>query len=328
MESARARIAEAVGCDAEEVIFTSGGSESNNFSLRGAITRPQMRIVVSAVEHPSVLAMAEWLRDRNGCELSVIPVDEKGLVRLEEAEKLIRKGADFVSVMHANNEVGAVQPIAEISKICRKAGALLHVDACQSFLKLPSIWRDVDLLTINAHKSHGPKGIGALVKRKAVSLEPLIIGGGHEGGMRSGTLNAPGIVGFGETVAQLGGDVWSRVAELRNALWEKLAEMVPNISLNGPEFSLRLPNNLNFSVGGFSGKALLQEMDLRGFQISTSSACHSTSLTPSHVLLAMGLAPDRCHEAVRVTLGYDTSSDDIARFAASFVASVEKLRGR
>ena len=315
VELARHRIAARLGVEPDTIVFTSGGTEANNLALKGAVwaaPRHRRHLLVSSIEHPCVLETAAWLHHTGQAEVSHIPVDPLGQVDPTTVARMIRPDTLLVSVMHANNEVGTLQPLHAIGEVCRAAGVLLHTDACQSFCKVPldASALPIDLITINGHKVHGPKGVGALYVRPGVALSPLFHGGGHEEGMRSGTLNVPGIAGFGTAVHVYPPADGPRMAALTRTLLGWLNEALPGVRVNGagPD---GVGNILNISVPGHSGKALFMALDRRGVAVSSSSACHATKLTPSHVLLAMGYSDEQADEALRISLGRFTTRADI-----------------
>jgi cysteine desulfurase len=317
VERARILIAERLGGDT--LVFTGGGTESNNLALKGAVwARGGGHLVISAIEHPSVTEPARWLEGTGQASLTVLPVDREGFVDPAAVEAALRPDTALVSIGHANSEVGTVQPIDAIGRLCRARGVLFHTDACQSFLREPLPLEHVDLVTVNAHKIHGPKGVGALWVRRGVKLAPLLHGGGHESGMRSGTLNAPAIAGFGEAVRRFDREAPERMKKLRDQLHAGFREAFPNGRIHGAP-SARLCSNSNLGIPGVQGKRLLEELDKRGVRISTSSACHSTKLTPSFVLKAMGYTDEEAHEAIRLTLGRFTTARDIERVLGALV---------
>ena len=333
VEMARVIIGErlgATGALADGLIFTSGGTEANNLALKGAVwaaPRDRRHLLVSAIEHPCVLDTAEWLAQTGQAEVDHIPVDRLGRVTPEALRARMRPDTLLVSVMQANNEVGTVQPLSQLGRICQEYGALLHTDACQSFCKVPLDVGElpVDLITINAHKVHGPKGVGALWVRPGVALTPLQHGGGHEGGLRSGTLNVAGIAGFGEAVSRYGIDDAPRMTHQARALLDRLRTAIPSLRLNG-EGPDGAGNILNISVPGISGKQLFMDLDRRGIAVSSSSACHATKLTPSHVLLAMGYDPEQADEALRISLGRFTTDTDLDAIFHALVDLVDRTK--
>jgi cysteine desulfurase len=329
---AREQVAALLGCSPGEIVFTGGGSEANNLALKGLAwgrDRPG-HMVISTVEHPAVTQPARFL-ERLGWSLSVVPVGRDGRMDPGAVEESLRPDTTLVSIMHANNETGALSPIAAIAERCRERGVLVHTDAAQSVGKVPARVGDlgVDLLTVAAHKFYGPKGVGALYVREGLRLEPLIHGAGHEGGRRAGTENVLGIVGLG-AAALLALDQGleaqaDRVRLLRDRLHYLLQEAIPDLVLNGPPVE-RLPNTLNVSIPGILGREVLERAP--EVAASTGSACHAGEDSPSAVLLAMGTPPSVALGALRLTLGLETTEEDVTRAAASLAAAALSLRGR
>jgi cysteine desulfurase len=324
---AREAVAALLGCRPGEVIFTGGGSEANNHAIKGVADALRDRgdhIVTTTIEHPAVLQPCRYL-ERRGFRVTYVPVDGMGRVDPEAVRAAITERTILVTVMHANNEVGTLQPIAEIAAICRARGVLLHTDAAQSVGKVATdvCEQGVDLLTVAGHKLYAPKGIGALYVREGVTLEPLIHGAGHEGGRRAGTENLLGIVGLGAACALAHRDrpeLERRLRALRDRLHEALAGRVPGLALNGhPEH--RLPNTLNVSFPGITGDELLQRVP--EIAASTGSACHAGHTEPSPVLTAMGVPAERARGAVRLSLGRDTTAEEVERAAALLAERAE-----
>lgn len=315
VERARMRIADALGASPEEITFTSGATEANNFALKGVVwsgRRARPHLIVSAVEHPSISEPAAWLQAAGHARVTTLPVDSAGRVRAADVEAALGPDTVLVSVQHVNNETGVLHPVAEIGRICRAAEVLFHVDASQGFQKAPLnvAAMHIDLLTASGHKLHGPKGVGVLYAREGVSLVPLLHGGGHERGVRGGTLNAPAIAGFGEAVLRYTPADVERITGLQQHFERELRALFPNVRIHGAD-APRVPMISNFAVPGQSGKALFLELDRRGILVSASSACHSTLLTPSGVLIAMGLSPAEANEALRVSFGRSTTVGDV-----------------
>jgi cysteine desulfurase len=314
VENARSKVAALLGCHADEVVFTSGGSEANNLAVKGLFFRRNDRpshVIVSAIEHPATLEPCRFL-ERLGCRVTYVRVDGAGLVDPDDIRKAITKDTFLISVMHANNEVGTVQPIAEIAKIARAHGVLLHTDAAQSAGKIPTRVDDlgVDLLSIAGHKAYAPKSIGALYIRRGIEIEPLIHGAGHESGRRAGTESALLTTALGKACEIA--PRWIEapgIRQLRNALWESLrANFGDRVTLNGHPV-LRLPNTLNVSFVGRVGADILAAMP--DVAASTGSACHSGEITLSPVLKAMGVAPKVGMGAIRFSLGRGTTPEEI-----------------
>jgi cysteine desulfurase len=333
VEAARAEIARLVGAQAKDLVFTSGATESNNLALKGAAqfhAGKGRHLVTTAIEHKSVLDPMKALAAQ-GWQVTVLPVDGQGLVDPAAVKGALRADTVLVSVMAANNEVGAVQPIAEIGAITRAAGVLFHVDAAQAAGKVPLDVEaaSVDLASLSAHKLYGPKGVGALyVRRKPrVRLTPQIDGGGHERGLRSGTLNVPGIVGFGkaaELARAEGAAEAARVGALRDRLWGGIAARVEHATVNGPPPERRLPGNLNVSFAYVEGEALM--MAMKDVAVSSGSACTSASLEPSYVLRALGVPDDLAHASIRFGLGRFNTEEEVDHVVALVAAKVARLR--
>jgi cysteine desulfurase len=319
IEKARAIIAESIGAEPDEIVFTSGGTESNNTALKGVLTAGGFppgaggHVITSAVEHPSVLRVCERLGSQ-GFRTTILPVDREGLVDPAQVERAIEKDTILVSIIHGNNEIGTIEPIGEIGTICRTAGILFHTDACQTFTKTRLNVRDqmIDMVSLNAHKLHGPRGAGALFVRRGVSLEPLLHGGGQEGARRSGTENTPAIVGFGKAVEVASPDEALKIASLRDYLIDRIESSIPWARLIGPR-ERRLCGNACFAFAGFSGKEILLRLDRLGISVSTGSACSSGSLRGSHVLLALGFSEEEAHGAVRFSLGRFNTAQEVDR---------------
>lgn len=329
VEKARETIAKKLNVLPHEVIFTSGGTESNNFALKGiafANKDKGKHIITQKTEHACILQTCKWL-ESIGFEVTYLDVDEYGMVSPEDVANAIRKDTILVSIMHANNEIGTVQPIEEIAKICKERGVYFHTDACQSFTKEPLDAEKigVDLITISSHKIYGPKGVGALIIREGVKITPLIHGGGHEFGKRSGTENVAGIVGFGKAVEIANEEHVKHMKKLRDTLITRVLEEIPKVKLNGhPE--KRLCNNANFTFYGIEGEALLMRLDARGIACSTGSACSSHKLQPSHVLLAIGLKPEEAHGSLRLTVGRQNTEEEINYAIEVLKEEVKALR--
>jgi cysteine desulfurase len=330
-EEAREKVASLMNAESNEIIFTGSATESNNFALKGvafANKEKGKHIIVSSIEHHSVLDTAKWL-EKQGFEITYLPVDKHGLVNPSELEKSIRKDTILVSIMHANNEIGTIEPIEEIGKICSEHGVYFHTDAAQSYGKIPVDVKkmNVDLLTASAHKIYGPKGVGLLYVRKGVKIEPLLHGGGHEFGLRSSTLNLPGIVGFG-AAAEIAKKEMKRESKRLEKLRKKLEKgvlKIENSHLNGhPE--KRLPNVSNFWFDFIEGESLVTALDMKGIAASTGSACSSESLEPSHVLLAIGLKHHQAHGSLRLSLGRWTKKEEIDYVLKVLPEVVENLR--
>jgi cysteine desulfurase len=332
VQQARESIAQTIGADPEEIYFTSGGTESDDWAILGVAEAQQKKgrhLVTSTIEHHAVLESMEYLEKR-GYEVTRVPVDGAGAVDPDDVRRAIRPDTILVSVMHANNEVGTIQPIADIGKIAREAGVLFHVDAVQTAGKIPLDVRrlGVDLLAVSAHKLYGPKGVGLLYLRKRTRISPLFHGGSQEKGRRAGTHNVPGIVGMAKAFelasARMAEDA-AREAALRDLLWQGLENSIDAIELNGG-MADRLPNNLNVRLDGIEGEAMILMLDMEGICVSSGSACTTGSHDPSHVLLALGIPAEQAHGSLRVTLGRGTTEEDIDHFLEVFPPIVTRLR--
>ena len=332
IELARSKVAGLIGARDEEIVFTGGGTEADNFALKGvafANRKKGNHIITTAIEHHAVLETCKFL-GKMGFTITLLPVDKYGLVDPDNVKKAITAKTILISVMHANNEVGTIQPIAEISQIAREAGVYLHTDAVQSAGHIPADVNQlgVDLLSMSAHKLYGPKGVGALYVRKGTKLVSFMHGGGQENGRRAGTENVPGIVGFG-TAAELAGqeipEEAARLTGLRDNLTAGILKQIDHTFLNG-HHTKRLPNNVNISVEFVEGESMCLNLDAVGICISTGSACNSESQEASHVLLAMGVDPVKARGSLRFTLGKWTTEEEIDRVLEVLPKVVSKLR--
>ncbi|MCS7302412.1 MAG: cysteine desulfurase family protein [Bacteroidota bacterium] len=337
--AARRKVADLIGAhDPQEIVFTSGATESVNLALKGvALAKGRGHIITAQTEHSAVLDTCRWL-ERQGFAVTYLSVDEEGFISLDELERAIMPETILVSVMHANNEVGTIQDIAAIGAICRERGILYHTDATQAVGKIPFDVQacNVDLASFTAHKFYGPKGCGVLYIRKRfprIPIEPLIHGGGHEFGYRSGTLNVPGIVGLAaalEIAIDEREKEAERLAAYRNYFWERLKELYPEATVNGPDLGRnverRLPGNLNVSFPGIDAEILIGL--LRGVAVSTVSACGSGEHRISHVLSAMGVGERRARSAIRIGIGRYTTSEEIEIALMRFRAAIEKASSR
>jgi cysteine desulfurase len=332
VEEARARVAELIGARTEEIIFTSGGTEADNFAIKGVAFANEHRgnhIITSSIEHHAVLEVCKFL-ERRGFKITYLPVDEYGMVDPQDVRRAITDKTILISVMHANNEVGTIEPIEEIGTIAREAGVYLHTDAVQTVGHIPVDVEKlkVDLLSLSAHKLYGPKGVGALYVRKGVRLVSLLHGGEQEKKRRAGTENVAGIVGLGkaaELARQSMDEEIHRLTSLRDRLIKGILERIDHSRLNGHP-TRRLPNNVNVTVDYVEGESMLLNLDLEGICASTGSACSSSSLEPSHVLLALGLSPERAHGSLRFSLGKDNTEDDVDQVIEVLPRIVTKLR--
>jgi cysteine desulfurase len=331
LEDSREAIASLMNADHEEIIFTSSATEANNLALKGiafANRNKGKHIIVSKIEHHCILESARWL-EKQGFEVTYLPVDKYGFVNPEDVEKNIRKDTVLVSIMHANNEIGTIEPIEEIGDICSKHGVYFHTDAAQSYGKIPIDVKsmNIDLLTASSHKMYGPKGAACLFIRKGVKIEPLLHGGGHEFGLRSSTVNVPAIVGFAEA-ARICKKVMKKEAERLTKFRDRLIKGCLKIDyshLNGHP-TKRLPNNANFWFENIEGDSLVAELDMRGIAASTGSACSTESLEPSHVLLAIGLKPREAQGSLRLSIGRWTTKKEINYVLKVLPKAIEKLR--
>lgn len=332
VERARRQVAAALGCGAQEVYFTAGGSESDNWAIKGAAFAQRNKgkhIITTQIEHHAVLHTCQWL-ETLGWKVTYLPVDAEGFVTAEQVANALRPDTVLVSVMAANNEIGTLEPIAEIGALCRQRGVLCHTDAVQAVgaIALDVEALQVDMLSLSAHKFHGPKGIGALYVRKGVKLDSLIHGGAQERGHRAGTENLPGIVGLGKAIELAEENLAENAARmtfLRNRLISGLQAAIPDMRINGT-LAKRLPNNVNVSFAGIEGEAVLLRLDLEGIAASSGSACTAGSLDPSHVLMAIGLSRDEAKGSLRLTLGTDTTQADIDEVIAKLPGIVANLR--
>lgn len=332
IEKARSSVASLIGARDEEIVFTSGGTEADNFALKGVAFANQKKgnhIITSAIEHHAVLESCKFL-GKMGFKITYLPVDKYGLVDLDQVKKAITDKTILISIMHANNEIGTVQPIAEISKIAREAGIYLHTDAVQTAGHIPTDVNElgVDLLSMSAHKLYGPKGVGALYIKKGTKLVTFMHGGGQERGRRASTENVPGIVGFGKAAELVQPELnkeMERVTGLRDKLIAGILKQIDHIHLNGHPVK-RLPNNVNISVEFVEGESMCLNMDMAGICASTGSACSSASLEASHVLLATGLDPVQAHGSLRFTLGKWTTNEEIDKVLEILPRIVTKLR--
>lgn len=333
VEEAREKVARALGADREEIVFTSGGTEADNLAIHGAATtnlKKGNHIITSAVEHHAVLNTVKAL-GKQGFEVTILPVDRYGRVSVEDVSNAITDKTVLITIMHANNEVGTIMPAAEIGKLARERGIIFHIDAVQSFGKIPVDVNDLkcDLLTISAHKIYGPKGIGALYIRKGTRWkQTLLHGGAQERLRRAGTENIPGIIGLGKAVElamtdQAGES--NRLKALRDRLISGVTGAIGNVHLTGHQ-ELRLPNHASFCFEDIEGESLLHQLDTKEIAASSGSACTSGSLEPSHVLLAMGIPPQLAYGSLRLTLGRDNKDEDIEYFLATIGPVVEELR--
>jgi len=334
LEQAREECARLIGAKAEEIFFTGSGTESNNLALKGiafANARRGKHIIVSSIEHDCILRTAAWL-EKQGFLVTYLPVDRQGIIDLDALENSITGRTILVSVMHANNEIGTIEPVEEIGRLCRERNVYFHSDACQTFGKVPV---NVDamkasLLTINAHKLHGPKGVGALYIRSGVAVEPLLHGGGQEKGIRSSTENVPGITGFvmaAKTALKDMDSETGRINGLQERIISSITKNIPGVYFNG-SLGKRLPHNINFCIEGLEGEGIRLQLllDEAGVCVSTGSACSSNDGgNPSHVLKAIGLDPFQARGGIRISLGRYTSQSEVDRFLTILFEKIKLL---
>ncbi len=330
IEEARQKVADLLGAKKEEIIFTGSGTESDNLAIKGIAFRNRKKgdhIITSSIEHHAVLHTCKYLEGQ-GFKVTYLPVSREGLVSPEDVEKAITPQTILITIMHANNEIGTIQPIEEIGKIAKERNIPLHADAVQTAGKIPIDVNglNVSLLSMSAHKIYGPKGVGALYLRKGTFIEPQLHGGGHERNLRSSTENVPGIAGFGKAceLAKERLPDEEKVAVLRDRLIKGILE-IKDSYLNGHPVK-RLPNNANFRFSYIEGESMVLNLDMKGISASTGSACSSTSLEPSHVLLAIGLKPEDAHGSLRLTLGRDNTQEDVDYVVSVLPEIVNKLR--
>ena len=332
IEVARDKVAKALGTNPSEIYFTAGGSESDNWAVKGvayANRKKGNHIITTAIEHHAVLDTCKYL-DKNGFQITYLPVDKDGLITAQQVADAITDKTILITVMYANNEIGVIQPIQEIGKIAKEKGIYFHTDAVQAIGAIPVSISDlhVDFLSLAAHKFYGPKGIGVLYIRRGVQLETFIHGGAQERNKRAGTENVPGIVGLGKAIEiavnQLD-SYSSHVQHLRDRLIAEVMSKVPNVRLNGHP-TKRLPGNVNFSIEYIEGESLLLSLDMKGIAASSGSACTSGSLDPSHVLLAIGLPHEIAHGSLRLTLGEENTDEDVDYCVEVIPGIVNRLR--
>lgn len=332
LKDARQTLANSISAKSKEIIFTSSATESNNLAVKGIAWAHQKKgnhILVSSVEHDCVLNAALWLSGF-GFKVDQLPVDKYGMVDPKTVKKMLKKDTILVSVMHANNEVGTINPISQIGKLLKNHQTYFHVDAAQTFGKMPLSVNDlkVDLLTTSSHKMYGPKGAAMLYKKSGIKIEPLVHGGGHERGLRSSTVNVPAIVGFAKAVEiahQNMNKESKRLTKLRDYLIKGVLDQVPDSWLNGHP-QKRLCNNVNLGFAHIEGEGIVIELDSHGIQASTGSACASASLKPSHVLTALGQPPQKAHGSLRLSLGQQTTKKQINYVIKTIPQVIKKLR--
>ncbi len=332
VEKGREQVAKAINAEKNEIYFTAGGSESDNWAIKGiaeSYADKGKHIITLAIEHHAVLHTCEYLESK-GYEVTYLPVNEFGIVDLEELKKAIRDDTILISVMFANNEIGSIQPIKEIGAIAREKGIIFHTDAVQAVGHLPIDVKDmnIDLLSMSSHKFYGPKGIGALFIRKGIKIKPLIHGGAQERNRRAGTENVPGIVGMGlalELITKELPEETKRLTYLRDKLIDGILKAVPYSRLNGDR-EKRLPNNANISFEFIEGESILLMLDMKGICASSGSACTSGSLDPSHVLLAIGLPHEKAHGSLRISLGMFNTEEEVDYLIKELPPIIQRLR--
>ena len=333
VDNARAQVAKAINCDPNEVYFTGGGSEADNWAIKGIATAHMKKgnhIITTKIEHHAVLHTCEFL-EKFGFEVTYLDVNEEGFVDLKQLEEAITDKTILVSIMFANNEIGTIQPIKEIGALCREKKVLFHTDAVQAVGSVPVDVKEmnIDLLSLAGHKLYGPKGIGALYIRRGVRIDNLIHGGGQERGRRAGTENIPGVVGLGKAIEIATENIEenrARLTVLRDKLIDGILERIPYARLNGPRGDKRLPGNSNISFEFIEGDSILLSLDFEGICASSGSACTSGSLDPSHVLLAIGLPHEKAHGSLRTTLGAASTEEDVEKLLNELPPIIERLR--
>lgn len=333
VDNARAQVAKAINCDPNEVYFTGGGSEADNWAIKGIATAHMKKgnhIITTKIEHHAVLHTCEFL-EKFGFEVTYLDVNEEGFVDLKQLEEAITDKTILVSIMFANNEIGTIQPIKEIGALCREKKVLFHTDAVQAVGSVPVDVKEmnIDLLSLAGHKLYGPKGIGALYIRRGVRIDNLIHGGGQERGRRAGTENIPGVVGLGKAIEIATENIEenrARLTVLRDKLIDGILERIPYARLNGPRGDKRLPGNSNISFEFIEGESILLSLDFEGICASSGSACTSGSLDPSHVLLAIGLPHELAHGSLRLTLGDGSTEEDVDYVLEVLPGIIQRIR--
>lgn len=334
VEQSRKQIANSIGADPREIFFTSGGTEADNWAIKGManklFSRNKKHVITSAIEHHAVLHTVEQL-EKKGYEVTILPVDSYGFIDLYQLEQAIRSDTALVSIMYANNEIGTIQNIPEIGKICRNKGVFFHTDAVQAIgnIHLNVVAQNIDLLSISGHKINAPKGVGALYVRSGISINSIITGGAQERSKRSGTENVASIVGFGEAISYATQNIdkkISTVLPIRDYLIERVMNEITKTKFNGPSDDRRLCHNANFSFYGIEGESLLLMLDNVGICASSGSACTSGSLDPSHVLMAIGLTHEIAHGSLRLTFSTDNTKEDVDYIVNNLIPIIKKLR--
>lgn len=332
IDNAREKVAAAIGANPQELYFTSGGTEADNWAIKGVAYKNRDKgrhIITTSIEHHAVLHTCQYL-EKEGFDVTYLPVDEKGFVSPSQVEDAIRDDTVLISIMYANNEIGTIQPIEEIGTIAKEHGIPLHTDAVQAVgnIHIDVEKLGIDLLSMSAHKFYGPKGVGALYVRKGVNLEPYIHGGAQERGKRASTENVPGIVGMGKAIELAASNIDSynkKLLELRDMTIDGILAKIPYVRLNGDR-EKRLPGNVNFSFEFIEGESLLLLLDMAGICASSGSACTSGSLDPSHVLIAIGLPHEIAHGSLRLSFGWDNTREDVEYLLEVLPNIVKRLR--
>jgi len=332
LEAARRQLASLINAAPQEIVFTAGGTEADNMAILGvtrAASSDRKHVITCAIEHPAVLSTVKQLAS-DGVELTGLRVPGSGIVNPDDVRRALRPETVLISIMHANNELGTIQPIAEIAQIARQAGVPLHVDGVQALGKIPVDVQalDVDLYSMSGHKLYAPKGVGALYVRRGTRLAPIAFGGHHERDRRPGTENVPGIAAFGaaaELAARRLAEDSERLGQLRDRLESAVLDRIPGAGVNGSRWN-RVPNTSNLYFDGIDGEAMVIALDLRGFAVSTGAACSSGALTPSHVLKAIGLSDDRARASMRFSLGRSNTAEQVDGLVEAIQASVAHLR--
>jgi cysteine desulfurase len=332
LEESREKVADLIGAKSNEIIFTSSATESNNLVLKGVAFANKNKgnhIIISSIEHPCIMESAKWL-EKQGFEVTRLAVDKYGLVNPKDVKKTIKRETILVSIIHASNEIGTIQPISEIGRVCREKGVYFHTDATQSFGKIPIDINkmNIDLLSASSHKLYGPKGVGCLFVREGVRIEPILHGGGQESGLRSSTVNVAGIVGFAKACKIAKTEMKKEArkqTKLRDKLIKGILQKIKGSHLNGHP-KKRLPNNANFWFEFVEGESIVIQLDLLGVAASTGSACSSVKLEPSHVLLAIGLKHEQAHGSLRLSLGRWTTEKEINYLLKVLPGVIKNLR--
>ncbi len=330
LEKSRRIISKSLNCKPDEIYFTSGGTEGNNWALKGLFFSNypnKNHIITTKIEHDSILKTCEWLESK-GCTVTYLNVDEEGFIDLDELKNSLTNKTFLVSVIHGNNEIGTIQDLEEIGKICKEKNVLFHTDACQSFAKIPLDVKkmNLDLITINSHKIHGPKGVGALYIKNGIKITPLFHGGGHERKQRSGTENIPGIVGFAKAIKVVNKKDFIKMKKLREKLIKGILKKIPKTRLNGAKEDKRLCNNVNISFHDVEGEAIGGYLENKGILVSTGSACMSNTLESSHVLKAIGISDQNQNSSIRFSLSKYNTEEDVDKVLSILPEIIKKLR--